>query len=119
MKEVTVEQHDQWAAELRKLCDSIIAAKRPAYTRESRNVYANFDRIALDVDTSAEKVLWTYMKKQLDSILACIRNPELYTGEPFETRIADAVNYLTILYGMAKRREGDALLPPSNQHLGI
>lgn len=81
----------------------IIQATREAgqleYARDKNDAFANFDRVAKQLDTSQEKVLLTYFLKHIDGISAFC-NGHKSQREDVRGRITDAIVYLCLLWGM-------------------
>lgn len=77
------------------------AAGQAEYAHDESNAMANFERLAADLGISREKVLWIYLRKHLDGILAHING---YTSqrEPVDGRLKDAIMYLILLWGMVE-----------------
>lgn len=71
------------------------------------NALGNFVRLANELDSTPEKVLWIYAMKHKDGTAAYIRGHQSQR-EPVEGRINDLIVYLCILRGMveARRSEG-------------
>jgi hypothetical protein len=67
------------------------------------NAFGNFMRLAAELDTTPEKVLWTYAMKHKDGIAAYIRGYESQR-EPVDGRINDLITYLIILRAMVEAR---------------
>jgi hypothetical protein len=63
------------------------------------NAVGNFTRLALELDTTPEKVLWTYAMKHKDGIAAHIRG-NTSQREPVRGRVADLIVYLCIFAAM-------------------
>ena len=76
-------------------------AGQKEYARDSNNVFANFERVALNLDVKREKVLMTYLLKHVDGILAHV-NGHISQREDVTGRITDAIVYLFLLWGMVK-----------------
>lgn len=74
-------------------------AGQKEYAHDENNAFANFDRLANDLQTSREKILWVYTRKHLDGILAYI-NGHKSQRENVRGRIKDAIVYLILLWGM-------------------
>lgn len=70
----------------------------------SSNEHANFDRLAVEMEMSPEKVLAVYWTKHMDAIKTYVRTLNKDTSEPIEGRIDDAILYLLLLKGMVIRR---------------
>lgn len=87
-----------------KLCADLIALGEKGqkeYAHDEQNALANFERIAGELGVSREKVLFIYMKKHMDGILAHI-NGHTSQREPVQGRIQDAIVYLMLLYCMVE-----------------
>ena len=65
------------------------------------NALGNFERLAATLQMSREKVLWTYVTKHLDGIVAWI-NGHKSQRESVEGRINDAIVYLILLRAMVE-----------------
>lgn len=79
--------------------------KGEEYARgDSYDTNSNFSRLARDLKTTKEQILWVYLAKHLDAIVCHIN--DLSEGktrnysEPIEGRIHDAINYLLLLKAM-------------------
>lgn len=68
---------------------------------EVEDVFNNFNRVGGHLKIDRKKVLWIYLQKHLDGILAHINGLE-EQREPIEGRITDAQVYLMLLLGMIK-----------------
>lgn len=98
---------DQLATVLERVVDEI-RGLREAGQREyagGENAFGNFVRLAVETDSTPEKVLWTYAMKHKDGIAAHIRGHQSQR-EPVEGRINDLILYLIILRGMVEARRG-------------
>ena len=71
------------------------------YAHDTDNVFANFDRIAVALDTTREKVLMTYLLKHVDGIKAYV-NGYKSQREDVRGRITDVIVYLMLLWGMVE-----------------
>lgn len=80
-------------------------AKGPEYTFHSTNRLRNFDDVAAMTNATPEQVLFTYMYKHFSSIASYCGDPDRKLSEPIESRIADMINYLLLLYLMTHRRK--------------
>jgi len=79
-------------------------AGQQEYAHDSDNAFANFERLARQLEMPREKVLWVYLMKHMDGILAYL-NGHTSQREPVTGRIKDAVTYLLILRGMVIENE--------------
>lgn len=105
-------------AEFASLLDKIQEQEREVrkagqaeYAREADNCFANFDRIGKMLNLPREKVLWIYLFKHIDGIVAHI-NGHKSQREDVRGRIKDARLYLALLWGMLDDSEagGEAQL---------
>lgn len=94
-----------------RLLDRIQAEEREVreegqeeYAHDDKNAFRNFEAIAEELDLTREKVLWVYVKKHFDGILAWI-NGHRSQREDVRGRIKDARMYLALLWGMVEERE--------------
>ena len=69
------------------------------YARTKDDVFANFKRIADDLDSTQEKVLLTYFLKHKDGIVSWA-NGHKSQREDVRGRIKDSIVYLMLLWGM-------------------
>lgn len=96
MKRKEMEQlMDETFGELQKLRE----AGQKEYAHDTDNAFRNFEAIASRLNISQEKVLWIYLTKHMDGILAHI-NGHTSQREDVTGRIHDAVVYLCLLKGM-------------------
>ena len=51
-----------------------------------------------DIGIDPKQKLWIFLSKHLSSIKSYIKNGQVYSNESIEGRIADARNYLALLY---------------------
>lgn len=80
----------------------------------SQNRFANFNRLSFDKPIVIENTTihipnyligWIYCKKHLDAIENYCQKDEIYSTESIESRIIDAITYLTLIAGMIKEKE--------------
>ena len=79
-------------------------AGQKEYARDEDNVFANFERIALFTGTAREKVLLTYMIKQIDGLFAYADGPRSQR-EDVRGRLTDIRVYSAIFWGMVEDNE--------------
>ena len=70
------------------------------YAHSEDNVFANFERVAENLDISREQSLMVYLMKHIDGINAWIKGHKSQR-EDVTGRIKDAIVYLCLLWGMA------------------
>jgi len=85
--------------------EKIRNAKQPEYTKLSADVLANFKNSGKNLDVPALYVWSIFMDKQLSSVQAHIKNPNLERAEPIESRYADLYNYVLLGYALFKELE--------------
>lgn len=90
-------------SELNDLCETLLHVKGSEYAQADieDNRLNNFERVAERVASTPPKVLMTYLLKHIDSIEKWVRTGTEGT-EGITGRIADARNYLDLLYGMVE-----------------
>jgi hypothetical protein len=92
-------------------CLDILKSKGPEYQNNINDeVFANFIKTGETIGIARELVAYTFLDKHMNSIGKFIRDiskPDAKIHdiidnltEPFEYRIADAINYLLLIYGM-------------------
>ncbi len=79
-------------------CEMLRGAGQAEYAG-GEDAFGNFNRLASQLATTREKVLWTYIAKHFDGILAHI-NGQVSQREDVTGRINDAIVYLCLLRGM-------------------
>lgn len=89
-------------------CQETRDAGQKEYAHDEQNALANFERLAVDLGTSREKVLWIYTRKHLDGILASI-NGHQSQREGVRGRIMDVIVYLILLWAMVDDNEENAV----------
>ena len=76
-------------------------AGQKEYAHSEDNVFANFERIAANLDISREQALMVYLLKHMDGINAWIKGHKSQR-ENVTGRIKDAIVYLCLLWGMTE-----------------
>jgi hypothetical protein len=74
------------------------------YAHDDDNAFANFDRLSERLGIPREKILWIYLTKHIDGILAHL-NGHRSQREPVQGRCKDAIMYLCLLWGMVEEGE--------------
>jgi len=80
-------------------CSKFREAGQKEYAHEEDNAFRNFEQTGRDINLDRKRVLYIFMKKHLDGIVAAI-NGHVSQREPVEGRICDAIVYLILLAGM-------------------
>ena len=76
-------------------------AGQKEYAHSEDNVFANFERVAENLDISKEQALMVYLMKHIDGINAWVKGHKSQR-EDVRGRIKDAIVYLCLLWGMAE-----------------
>jgi len=76
-------------------------AGQKEYAHSEDNVFANFERVAANLDISREQALMVYLLKHMDGINAWIKGHRSQR-EDVTGRIKDAIVYLCLLWGMTE-----------------
>lgn len=87
-----------FARVLKEVADVAVAGQKE-YAHNEGNALGNFERLSQQLQIPREKVLWTYLTKHLDGILAHI-NGHRSQRESVDGRIKDAICYLILLQCM-------------------
>ena len=95
---MTQEQFNEAYDTLYNHAMSIREAKQPEYTLESVDILNNFKESARRAGVTPLQVWSIFFDKQLTSIQAHIKNPDLKPAEPLSSRFADLYNYLLLGY---------------------
>ena len=72
--------------------------------REGKNILANFERVAQNLNITPQMALLIYMEKHMDAIRTYIRFGSVMS-EPIEGRIKDARVYLSLLRAMVEQKK--------------
>lgn len=88
--------------ELYVTASDIRNAKEPEYTMESPDILNNFKQAAKRAGVTPMQVWSIFFDKQLSSIQAHIKNPDLKQAEPLDSRWADLYNYLLLGFALYK-----------------
>ena len=79
-------------------------AGQKEYAQDKDEVFANFIRSGNQVDIPADKALMVFLLKHIDGICAYLKG-HTSQREHVTGRIADAIVYLMLLWGMIKEQE--------------
>ena len=67
------------------------------YANDDNNIFANFDRVANDININRKQVIWCYLRKHLDGVLNFIENGT-EQREAIQGRISDIIVYMMLLW---------------------
>jgi len=81
-------------------------AGQKEYARKQNNAFANFERIAENLNLKKEEVLLTYMLKHIDGVCAYVKGHKSQR-EDVRGRITDIIVYLCLLWGMVEENENN------------
>ena len=76
-------------------------AGQKEYAHSEDNVFANFERVAANLNISREQALMVYLLKHVDGINAWVKGHKSQR-EDVTGRIKDAIVYLCLLWGMTE-----------------
>jgi hypothetical protein len=88
------QQRDQLKLVIEELED-LLHNKGKEYS-STEDCLANFKH-GTDIGVTPEQKLWIFLDKHLSSIKTYIREGQVFSNEPIEGRINDAINYLFLL----------------------
>tara|TARA_A100001201_G_C4078803_1_gene198260 strand:- start:1258 stop:1584 length:327 start_codon:yes stop_codon:yes gene_type:complete len=103
---MTQKEFNEVIKQLDKMSKSIMNDKRPEYTNENEDVLQNFKNTAERIDISDLKVWTVFFEKQIQSVLAHVKNANLKKSEPIESRFADIINYCYLGLALFYERDG-------------
>ena len=101
---MTFEDFDKWQADLWEECVKIRDTKGKEYAH-SQDRFANFNRLAEELEISNIKIGWIFLRKHLDSIASYVKCGKVHSTESIRGRIVDAIVYLTLIGGMIAETE--------------
>ena len=96
---MTFEEFDKLQQSLFDDIVKIGAGKGREYA-SSDDRLANFKRLAPECGIKPELVAWVYFRKHLDSISTYLKEGKELSEETIRGRFLDAINYLTLIYGL-------------------
>lgn len=102
--EFSYDRADAMLKDLLDRCLEVSTRKRREYTEQSTNALENFDETARRLNLTPEQVLWVHLDKHLSALRAHSVDPELDKAEDLMGRFVDAINYLSLLACMFRRR---------------
>lgn len=96
--------------EQRYLFEKMVDSERELLLNKGREYAGDTDSLANFKDCDSigldpQKKLWVYLSKHLSSISSFIKNGQEFSNEPIEGRIADARNYLALLYMLIQEQK--------------
>lgn len=98
------EQFDKFQADLFTECVGMKDTKGKEYANATDR-FANFKRIADELDLPPVLIGWVYTKKHLDGIASYVKNGREFSTEKIRGRIVDAIVYLTLIAGMIEENK--------------
>jgi hypothetical protein len=87
---------------LRVEAQDVRRLKQPEYTLENTDILNNFKQSAIRAGVDPMQVWSIFFDKQLSSIQAHIKNPNLKQAEPLDSRWHDLYNYLLLGFALYK-----------------
>ena len=86
-------------------CQALRGAGQKEYAHLQSNSFANFERLATDLEIDRKHILWVYAMKHRDGIASYIKGHKSQR-ENVRGRINDLIVYLCLLRGMIDEEEG-------------
>ena len=74
-------------------------AGQKEYARKQNNAFANFERVAENLDIDRKEVLLVYLLKHIDGICSYVKGHKSQR-EDVRGRLTDAIVYLCLLWGV-------------------
>lgn len=99
---MTQQEFNDTIIDLFRDAEEIRLTKQPEYTLENVDVLNNFKQSAKRAGVTPMQVWSIFFDKQLTSIQAHIKNPDLVQAEPLDSRWADLYNYLLLGFALYK-----------------
>lgn len=96
-------------------CRALLTRKNADYA-PTHDAVGNFKEAAAELGATSYQVLGVHLNKHLAAIKAFIRNNGQLEDEPIESRIADAINYLTFLRALKIERDEEAARLEAEAH---
>lgn len=87
-----------------KECMEAREAGQREYAHDTDNAFANFERVAADLNIDREEVLWVFAMKHRDGIASYLKG-HMSQREDVRGRIKDLIVYLCLLRGMLDEEE--------------
>jgi len=104
---MTEKEFKRLRAELDDYCTGLLAAKNTEYARQDKvapDYLENFSTGAKWLGVDPMEVAGVYLFKHLASIFHHLRGGEIATKETLKSRLADARNYIDILYALSEEK---------------
>lgn len=100
---MTFQEFDKFMDKLYRDCKDMRSTKGKEYAHDADR-FANFRRIAKDLELTDLQVAYVYFKKHLDSVISFIKDGKTYSTEPIRGRFTDLILYAFLMAGMAEER---------------
>lgn len=94
-------------------CNKLRGAGQKEYAHIQENAFANFERLAADLEMDRKKILWVYAMKHRDGIASYIKGHKSQR-ENVRGRINDLIVYLCLLRGMIDEEEDNLIVKEPN-----
>ena len=104
----TQERIDFFRSEFEKMMQ-ISSTKGVEYANDDLDANNNFKEISKSLGVTKEAVLWIYVKKHLQAIESYIRKGMVFSNEPIEGRVHDAILYLFILLSLLEEDRAEEI----------
>ena len=101
---MTQSEMEQVMADVFLECQGLRGAGQKEYAHKIDNAFANFERLAEDLEMDRKMILWLYAMKHRDGIASYIKGHKSQR-EDVRGRINDFIVYLCLLRGMIDEEE--------------
>lgn len=98
-EKMTFEQFQMFQDKLFQECREMSGTKGKEYAHDADR-FANFNRLAQELEIKPELVAWIFTKKHLDAIVSYVKEGKTFSNEAIRGRFVDAIVYLTLIAGM-------------------
>lgn len=102
---MTTVEFDDFMDDTYRACRELTATKGIEYMRGSPDRFANFNRIAEELELPPLKVAYILWKKHLDAIVTYINTGQTFSTEPIRGRFLDLITYSFLMAGMTAELE--------------
>jgi hypothetical protein len=101
---MTFEEFDKHQEEITAIINKLSSTKGVEYAHSNER-FANFNRLAEDLETSRLTIAYIYAKKHWDSITSYCKENQVYSDESIHGRVYDLILYLMLMDGMITEDE--------------
>lgn len=107
---MTFQQFDQFFDKLIAESKEMRNSKGKEYAHDADR-FANFKRLAKQLDVDPLLIWWVYTTKHLDSIVSYIKDGKTHSTETIRGRFVDIITYMSLGAGIIEERENNKREP--------